>query len=336
MGGKRTNLTVALCLGAISLACGVACSAEDPMTRGRGNQGNVTPIGTAASGAVAGAAPGTTAGVGGSNDFGNPTGPARQVGDGTPRQGMCLQPTVAFLIDGSGSMCAPFGGGTRWSELRKILLDPMNGLIYRFQNQVDFGMTLYDGNIDFAALGMMTGGTPSPDCAGGATIMRMGGGANQCPNLVQTEARRTNAQAIDMMYPMRELGGSTPTDKAMNAAVDKLIMTNPTADPKLHPKFIILATDGQPNDICTGGLGGDGLAQQAGVVAAVERAYMAGIRTYVISLADDPVLQQHLTTVAMRGDQMNPAAHTYSPMTPEALLMDMKTLLGNALGCAVM
>src|SRR5690349_175235 len=34
-------------------------------------------------------------------------------------------PTVVFVIDGSGSMCAPFGNGaTRWSALRSALLDP--------------------------------------------------------------------------------------------------------------------------------------------------------------------------------------------------------------------
>jgi hypothetical protein len=256
------------------------------------------------------------------------------VGDGTMHQGDCLEPTVAFVIDGSGSMCAPFGSGTRWSELRKILLDPMNGLIYRFQNQVDFSLMLYDGTVDFTAAGMATGGTPSPMCAGARTIMRNMGA---CPQLVQVPAGRTNARMIDMMYPAQELGGSTPTDKAMNAAVDQLIAANPGSDPAVHPKFLILATDGQPNDICMGGLGGDGTVQQMGVIAAVDRAAQAGIRTYVISLAGgDPALEGHLTMVAMHGDPTNPGARSYSPAAPDELLMTMKVLLGNALGCAVM
>jgi hypothetical protein len=289
------------------------------------------PVGAAG---VPGAQPGGTAGLGGTDPFGNPTGPARMIGNGMPSMGgMCLQPTISFVIDGSGSMCAQFGGGTRWSELRKILLDPMNGLIYRFQQQVDFSMMLYDGTVDLAAAGTATGGTPSPQCAGAASLMRSDG---PCPQLREVPAGRGNAMAIDNMYPGTELGGSTPTDKAMNAAVDKLIMANPGADPVKNPKFIILATDGQPNDICTGGVGGDGVPQQMAVVAAVERAYAAGIRTYVISLADDPALQAHLMTVAQRGDPMNPAAHTYSPATPDALLMDLKVLFSSALGCSVM
>ena len=49
-------------------------------------------------------------------------------------------PTVVFVIDGSGSMCAPFGnGGTRWQSLRRALLYPMSGLIYRLQDAVRFG-----------------------------------------------------------------------------------------------------------------------------------------------------------------------------------------------------
>jgi hypothetical protein len=210
----------------------------------------------------------------------------------------------------------------------------MNGLIYRFQNQVDFSLMLYDGTVDFTAAAMASGGTPSPMCAGARTLMRNMG---DCPQLVQVPAGRTNARAIDMMYPAQELGGSTPTDKAMNAAVDQLIAANPGADAAVHPKFLILATDGQPNDICMGGLGGDGTAQQAGVVAAADRAAQAGIRTYVISLAGgDPALEAHLTMVAMHGDPTNPGARSYSPSAPDDLLATMKVLLGNALGCAVM
>ncbi|HXH28008.1 MAG TPA: hypothetical protein VNL37_03120, partial [Candidatus Polarisedimenticolia bacterium] len=94
---------------------------------------------------------------------------------------------------------------------------------------------------------------------------------------------------------------------------------------------------GQPNDICVGGLGGDGTAQQQGVIAAVDRAAQAGIRTYVISLAGgDAALEAHLTMVAQHGDPTNPMARTYTPMTPDDLLATMKILLGNALGCAVL
>lgn len=330
MGGTLAETAIVLMLG---VAVG-GCSAEDPMLGGRAGAGMFPVGGAGGQTATAGGPGGGLAGGSGTNSFGNPTGPAKMIGDGTMKGNSCLEPTVWFVIDGSGSMCDTFGGGTRWTELRKTLLDPMNGLIYRFQQQVDFRVVLYDGNIDFAALAMATGGTPSPMCAGGGGLGRMGG--DQCPQLRKSPSGRNMASAIDGMYPQMELGGSTPTDRAMNMTVDELIAANPGANAMLHPKFIILATDGQPNDICTGGMGGDGAAQQAAVVSAVEKAYGAGIRTYVISLANgDPGLEQHLTMVAQRGDQMNPMAKTYSPASPDALLADMKTLLGNALGCAV-
>lgn len=178
--------------------------------------------------------------------------------------------------------------------------------------------------------GMATMASPSPMCAG------FRGGANDCPRSVQVPPRFMNAGPLDQAFPQRELGGSTPTHKAMDAAVMQMMMSAAGKDPSLSPHVIILATDGQPNDICTGGLGGDGSAQKLEVIAAVDRAFAAGIRTFVISFAgQDAGLEAHLAEVARHGDPMNPAAHTYSPVSPEALQADLRTLLGAALGCVI-
>jgi hypothetical protein len=155
-----------------------------------------------------------------------------------------------------------------------------------------------------------------------------------CPRLISVPARRSNLKAIEGMYAVKELGGSTPTDKALAVAVDQMIALQAGKDPKQSPGFIILATDGEPNDICSGGKGGDGSTQRACVVSAVDRAAAANIRTFVISLAGDDVnLQKHLAEVAKHGDPSDPAAHTYSPMTPEQLVMALKAVLTPALGC---
>ena len=61
------------------------------------------------------------------------------------------QPVVTLVIDGSGSMCAPFGGSTRWTTLRSALMDP-DGIVTRLQGGVSFGMALYDGPLDFGGL----------------------------------------------------------------------------------------------------------------------------------------------------------------------------------------
>lgn len=245
-----------------------------------------------------------------------------------------VEPIVLFVIDGSGSMCADFGGSTRWQSLRSSLLDRSQGLIYRLQDQGMFGMILYDGTIDATVLMNATGGTPSPACA---MLYAMEKGEGDCPQLIEVPPAMSNASAIDTAFPATELGGSTPTDKAMNRAVDQLLEARKTGlDLELHPQYIILATDGQPNDICVGGMGGDGVAQQQGVIAAVDRAAQANISTFVISLAGgDQALETHLDEVARHGSPNNPAAHTYSPTTPQDLVATLQELLRAAFGCDI-
>jgi hypothetical protein len=65
------------------------------------------------------------------------------------------QPFVMVVIDGSGSMCAPFGNATRWTALRSALMD-LDGIITKLQAAVSFGVTLYDGPLDFS--GLLAGG----------------------------------------------------------------------------------------------------------------------------------------------------------------------------------
>jgi hypothetical protein len=259
------------------------------------------------------------------------------IGGGAGASGMsrCLDATIAFVVDGSGSMCETFGASTRWQELRKALLDPMNGLIYRLQASASFGMTLYDGSIDLNLAGMATGTSPTPMCAGAGTFGRTM--AMTCEQLIDVTPSKDNADAIARMFPMRELGGSTPTDKALNHVVDQLIAAQtPGLDLMMHPQYIILATDGQPNDICVGGAGGDGTAQQQAVIAAVDRAAVAHIRTYVVSLAGgDMALEQHLAVVATHGNPTDATAHTFSPANPDELVQALVQVLGNALGCSV-
>jgi Mg-chelatase subunit ChlD len=136
------------------------------------------------------------------------------------------------------------------------------------------------------------------------------------------------------MYPAKELGGSTPTDKALAAAVEQVITITAGKDPTQNPGFIILATDGEPNDLCFGGKGGDGTLQRQCVISAVDRAAAAKIRTFVISLAgNDKRLQEHLVEVAKHGDPTNAMAHPYSPMNPNELVETLKTVLTAAVGC---
>jgi hypothetical protein len=247
-------------------------------------------------------------------------------------------PTIVFVIDGSGSMCAPFGSSTRWEALRSALVDPSNGLIYRLQNTVSFGATLYDGTIDtkLADIGTLV---QDPACA---VVLGVLGGrtTGACPQFLEAmPAKLNNAQAIDMVFPSAQLGGSTPTDKAMDHVMSALIATRHQQAPDQQAQsrvYVILATDGAPNDICVNGMGGDGSVQRQGVIAAVDRGAAAGITTWVISLANgDANLQTHLDEVAKHGEPMNASARTFSPASPDELIMTLAGLLGGAVGCHI-
>jgi hypothetical protein len=232
------------------------------------------------------------------------------------------------VIDGSGSMCEPFGNSTRWTELRTALLAKDVGLMYRLNGLASQGLYIYDGGIDFGLALMQTNTGPMATCMGGGGMRR---GASGCPQLVEVKPASGNAAAIDAMYPAVELGGSTPTDKAMNHVVDQLLAVKGRS--ASDPQFILLATDGQPNDICMGGMGGDGSAQQKNVVAAADRAAAMGITTFVVSLATDPALQMHLDEVARHGDPKDPTAHSYTPTNTTDLVNTLTKLLGTAVGC---
>jgi hypothetical protein len=296
-----------------------ACS-SDTMAPAATSRGNQLP--------VAGSSPGLGSGLPGTP--GSPTASDNPAGltPFTMSSGgsTCRAAVVAFVIDGSGSMCAPFGNATRWTALRSALMDKTAGLVYRVQMNASFGMYLYDGSIDLtlAAAAPMD---PSVTCTSPNTVRRFGG---QCPQIIEIKPAVNNAMAIDAKYPTVELGGSTPTDQAMAYVVNDMVKQRGTST---DPEYIILATDGAPNNICTGGTGGDGTAQQQGVIAAVDMAASMGITTFVISLASDPVLQMNLDLVAKHGDVTNPTAHTYSPSSPDDLVKTLTTLLGQALNC---
>ena len=324
----------------VSFLCSGACGDGDA-----GGRPTPSPNGTAARGAIGGTgAGGSTSPIpnGQAGFTGGGRGGSSAMGMAGRRGNDCANamvntsastPDILFVIDGSGSMCAGFGGGTRWQALRTALLEPANGLIYKLQTSAVFGMVLYDGTIDlFLALSAL--GSSNPECALPYTAMKAEG---MCPGFVEVPMALNNAMAIDMAFPQTELGGSTPTDRAMNHAVELLLgMRSADPDAQQNPQYIILATDGQPNDICVGGVGGDNTPQKQGVIAAVDRAQMNKITTFVISLAgNDAQLTQHLEEVADHGDPANPMAHAFSPMTPEDLVNTLSALLGGAIGCNI-
>jgi hypothetical protein len=300
----------------------LACSAETPAEGSRPNApdrfGNAQPQAGASAGA---------GGAGGSNGFGNPQMPATPPGTMAPIAGgpgsSCAQgnantrpvtPTVWLVLDGSGSMNEEFeNDSTRWDALRSSLMGT-DGLVARLERNVRFGMVLY-GGIDEEE-------QATPD---------------MCVNLVTVQPALNNFAMLDAQLPAEEPGGWTPTDRALEHVVANLPVVNTAApDADNGPIYVILATDGAPNDRCggeqnqMGGGRGSGLDPVVAmrVMAAVQSGVQMGMHMFIISLAgDDDELQQHLEEVAMLTDNKLPP---FVPATREDLITTLEQIVGNA------
>lgn len=268
-------------------------------------------------------------GSGGTDSFGN----AMTAGTGTTMReptmpiagsdGPCVEgmadtspvtPTVWLIVDGSSSMSNVFDKTIdRWHALRSTLMDP-GGIVDSLQAVVRFGMVIYSGG----GIGGRGGTT-----AGGA-----------CPTLVTIQPALNNFAAIDAMYPQQPLGAGTPTDKALDNVVMNLpVLNQAMLDKRVDPIYVVLATDGAPNDLCSGG--GAGNVGQEGdpvvmqrVIDVVTRGTMMGMQMFVISLAgDDMALQTHLQNVANATSSKMPP---FKPSTKADLINNFQSIVGGA------
>lgn len=318
-----------------------ACAQETAPTPGRpGGRGttgsSIRPGGSSSLGARGGAGssslskpgsvPGQVAGVipvagAGSQDNGDTCGQGML---NNPR----VTPVVWLVIDGSGSMAEPFGDITRWEALRTALMDPVGGVVPSLESQVKFGMVMYDGPLPGG--GMMT--LPDGGPATGAPP------TEECPRIATVEPALMNFAAIEAMYPTLAPGGSTPTDKALAQVQSHLPQTLPAPDSVEDPVYVVLATDGAPNDFCSmggGGFfgGGDPNAPANNVIAITQAIAGVGIPTYVISLAaGDAMLAAHLDQVAAAGATTLPP---FTPMNKEALVQTFSDIIGPEVFCEI-
>jgi hypothetical protein len=226
-----------------------------------------------------------------------------------------LPPFVLLLIDQSSSMNDNFDNGNdRWNVLRDTLLDRDNSLLSKLQNEVRFGMVLYsseNGNED------------------GAT----------CPLLVSSEIKSGNFDDMRRLLDDQEPVDDTPTAESVIAVTTQLeAITEP------GQKFIILATDGEP-DTCDDpdAQGSDcptgtvpctlpaGLARDASV-AAVTAAFDKGITTRVISVGDE-VGADHLKALAVAGSGGDDSAEAFTALDTEALEAAFTSIIGEARSC---
>jgi hypothetical protein len=239
-------------------------------------------------------------------------------------------PKIWLVLDGSGSMVNPLGMNgdkSRWVALKEALMDPAAGVVKSLEHEVEWGMVLYDG--------------PSP--GGGATVLPDGGiamfstpPADTCPRVFTVEPKKDNYADIMAMYTPDPLGGSTPTDKALNVVVSHLEdQSGPVLDGRVNPTIVVLATDGEPNDFCSmgGGFFQPPADVRPNVVAAVTQLLDMNIKTYVVSLAgDDMNLTAHLNDVAMAGGT---GKAPFLPSSKDELVQAFKEIIGPETACEV-
>jgi hypothetical protein len=313
------NATLVLTLAVLS------CSSDEPATP-RGGAG--TAAGTGA-GANAGAGgmflnpenPGSGGTAGGS--VAGASGAAGEMPGGSCAEGVAntspVTPTVWLVLDGSGSMNEEFSGETRWQALRAALMDD-GGVIATLERNVRFGMVLYSGADQDRDSDEGMEPAPVP---------------TECVNLTVVNPALDNYATLDAQLPQEEPGGWTPTDRALEHVVNTLPVTATQGpDQNNDPVYVVLATDGAPNDRCAGDSGGRGNdfdeVTAARVLDVVGAGAMKGVKLLVISLAGgDDDLQSHLEEVSELSET---GFAPFVPASRDELIQTMQELIGGA-GC---
>ncbi len=185
-----------------------------------------------------------------------------------------VTPTVIVLVDQSASMDTPTSDGlTRWELLRRSLIGS-DGIVTRLDARIRFGLSLYSAR---SALGN-DGGPP----------------IGACPLLTTVSPALDNLDRIRATYADAVPIEDTPTGDAIDETRARLAGSFSPAE---GPTIFVLATDGEP-DRC------EELDPQNGqeeAIDAARRAFDAGVRTFVISLADEELSRRHLQDMANAG-----------------------------------
>lgn len=203
------------------------------------------------------------------------TGGMGGTGGGNACQSITITPTrstpnVMFLVDQSGSMTDPFGGGdNRWEAAHSAITDIVDSL----DAVVRFGLTTYTSD----------GGDNNPPCPRLPT---------QVDFALDNSPVIGNSSVYPPSYPSAD-GGDTPTGDSIDALMTIIENDPPPAE---GPTIIVLATDGEP-DTCEQANPQNG---QAEAVAAAAAAHAADVDVFILSVGDE-VGASHLQDMANVG-----------------------------------
>lgn len=298
---NKFDASVSLLVVVVALFGGCAGT---KMSGTAGNGGQAGAVSMVGSGGAGGAGATGSAGTTGSTGTAGSSGPGTGGGGGTDRTCGIYQfnPTpknadLLLVLDRSASMEDPPNASTtasKWS----IVIPTLKSVITATDASVLWGMKSF------------------PEGSGSACV------AGSVTTAIDVQIAATNAKAVtDAITVTTDAGNGTPTGDAINAAVTYL--RSLTADP--NPKYIVLATDGEPS--CAAIPSGESTsAARPYAVTAVMNAKTAGFPTFVIGIATDKASDTStLNMMADAGGEV-PAGST-NPLAPHFYLAnDMGTL----------
>ncbi|MEO7038156.1 MAG: VWA domain-containing protein [Polyangiaceae bacterium] len=214
---------------------------------------------------------------------------------------------ILIVLDRSGSMKDPPTGNTGASKW-DLVVPGVNQVVTATDSSVSWGLKVFpEGEGSACAPGSVTSAVP-----------------------VQIAA--ANAQAItDAVTATTPQGNGTPTGDAIDAAVTYLKTLTDT-----NPKFILLATDGEPS--CNG-TSQDSAGARTQAVQAVTAAAAAGFKTVLVGVATTKATAtQALNDMATAGqmarsDSDPMATKFYLASTKDELVASLQTITGQVSNC---
>ncbi len=215
---------------------------------------------------------------------------------------------ILIVLDRSASMKdAPdgsSGGMSKWD----LVVPGVNEVVAQTNSSVSWGLKVFPEG-------------EGSECVAGAVT-------NAIPVMIAPNNATAVTGAVTATTPA---GNGTPTGDAIKAAVTYLKTLTDT-----NPKFILLATDGEPS--CAG-TSKDSTAARPYAVQAVTDAATAGFKTFVVGVATTKATAtQALNDMAVaggmpRGDTNPLATKFYLASTKDELVQSLKEITGQVSSC---
>jgi hypothetical protein len=198
--------------------------------------------------------------------------------------------SLTSAMDGTGQCAA---GSTTCQQRWATLKSGLNAVLTSSSTDVNWGLETFNSN------GSCTVDPPEVPIAPGS------------------------AAAVQTFIAGITPNGNTPTRLAIDTAVTYLKTLTDS-----NPKYILLATDGEPNCGSGGrsGGGGAGATDIAATQNSIQLAFNAGYKVYVLGVGPETT---NLNALAVAGGTVQ----YYPALTPDALTAALATIVGSVVSC---